>query len=133
MTDLRIESRLDPELEQIAQAALGCCLAVHKELGPGMNEGVYSRACALELSAGDLQFESEKRVPVRYRGRVLCYQRIDFVVEGRLVLEIKSVDHIHPVHVAQTVSYLRITGLRLGLVVNFNVSLLRHGLRRVIL
>jgi GxxExxY protein len=80
-----------------------------------------------------LAFEEEKRVSVRYRGEVVCSQRIDLFVDQRLVVEIKTVDAIHPVHIAQTVSYLRATGARVGLVVNFNVALFKKGIRRVVL
>ena len=98
-----------------------------------MNEGVYSRAMWIELRARGIPFTSEKAVPIRYRGVLLCQQRIDLFVDDRLVLEIKSVEQIHPVHVAQVVSYLRATGARVGLLVNFNVPVLKQGLRRVIL
>ena len=70
---------------------------------------------------------------VKYRGRTLCHQRVGIFVDGRVVVEVKAVDRIHPVHIAQTVSYLRLTGARVGLVVNFNVESLRHGIRRVVL
>jgi GxxExxY protein len=98
-----------------------------------MSEAVYSRACGMEFDARGLAYEREKAVPIRYRGTLISRQRIDLFVQGQLVLEIKSVDRIHPVHIAQTVSYLRATGTRVGLVVNFNVSLLKHGIRRVVL
>jgi GxxExxY protein len=80
-----------------------------------------------------IKFEREKRVPVRYRGQLLCHQRVDVLVESQLVLEIKSVERIHSLHVAQTVGYLRITGVRVGLLVNFNVQILKYGIRRVVL
>ena len=129
----KVESSLPEVLERLVQKTIGCCLAVHRELGPGLNEAVYARACQLELSHAGLQCEREKAVAVRYRGTLLCHQRIDVLVERQLILEIKSVERIIPVHVAQTVSYLRITGARVGLLVNFNVSLLKDGIRRVIL
>ncbi len=94
---------------------------------------MYSRAVCIELEARGIPFEAEKPVPIRYRGKLLCHQRIDLFVDDRLVLEIKSVERIHPVHIAQVVSYLRITDARIGLVVNFNVPVLKQGLRRVVL
>ena len=112
---------------------IGSCIAVHRELGPGMSEVVYSRATCIELDARGIPFEAEKAVSIRYRDKLLCQQRIDLFVDNRLVLEIKSVERIHPVHVAQVVSYLRITGARAGLVVNFNVPVLKQGIRRVVL
>ena len=133
MSLTRVKSRLPDELEHLARLTIGSCLAVHRELGPGMNEGVYSRACCLELKLRGLAFEKEKPVPIRYRGTLICQQRIDLFVEGLLILEIKSVERIHAVHVAQVVGYLRATGTRVGLVVNFNVPILKQGIRRVVL
>jgi GxxExxY protein len=127
------QSTLGPDLEELAESTIGICLTVHRELGPGMNEAVYSRACRIELAASEISFESEKPVPIRYRGRLLTTQRVDLVVAEKLIVEIKSVERLHPVHIAQAVSYLRATGLRIALVVNFNVSVLRQGIRRVVL
>ena len=133
MTLTRVESKLSPELEQLVRAVIGACLAVHRELGPGMSESVYSKAACIELTTRGIPFEREKSIPIRYRGQLLCHQRLDLFVDGRLVLEIKSVEQIHSVHIAQTVSYLRVTGAEIGLVINFNVPLLKHGIRRVVL
>jgi GxxExxY protein len=133
MSLTRVKSSLPQELEHLAKLTIGCCLIVHRELGPGMNEGVYSRACCIELGLRGLAFEKERPVPIRYRDELICHQRIDLFVEHSLVLEIKSVERIHPVHIAQVVSYLRATGTRVGLVVNFNVAVLKQGIRRVVL
>jgi GxxExxY protein len=97
-----------------------------------MSELVYQRACQIEFEANDLSVELEKAVPIRYRGRPICTQRIDLLVEGQLVVEVKSIERVNKVHLAQAVSYLRATGLRLALVVNFNVPILKHGIRRVV-
>ena len=132
-TTLRLTSTLSSGLERLVQDTIGAFLAVHRELGPGMSEGVYSRACRIELDRRGISFEAEKSVPVTYRGRLLCHQRIDLFVDGQLVVEVKSVEQIHPVHVAQVVSYLRLTRTRIGLVVNFNVPVLKQGIRRVVL
>jgi GxxExxY protein len=121
MTILAIAAPLPPDLEMLVRQSIGALLAVHRELGPGMNEGVYAAAARVELAERGFPFEAEKIYPVRYRGRILCHQRLDLLVDRRLVVEIKSVDRIHPVHVAQVVSYLRLTGARVGLLVNFNV------------
>jgi GxxExxY protein len=87
-------------------------LAVHAELGPGMNEGVYMKACRQEFEANGVSYDFERAVPIRYDGTLICTQRIDLLVENQLIVEVKSVERIHPVHVAQVVSYLRATGLR---------------------
>jgi GxxExxY protein len=133
MTILRLTSTLPPELENLVQQTIGALLVVHRELGSGMAERVYAMAARLELSERSIRFEAEKPCPVRYRSKLLCHQRIDLLVDGRLVVEIKSVDALHPVHVAQVVSYLRLTGSRVGLLVNFNVPLLKQGIRRIVL
>jgi GxxExxY protein len=130
---LRVPSPLPEDLESLVTEIIGLCIDVHRELGPGLNESVYARACRVELEARGISHEFEYPVPIRYRGRLLCHQRIDLLVDRRLVLELKSVDAIHRVHVSQTVTYLRLTGAKVGLIVNFNVEFLRHGIRRVIL
>jgi len=83
--------------------------------------------------ATPLNDESEKPIPVKYRGTLLCHQRLDLLVEGQLVLELKAVERLDSIHVAQVLSYLRVADVRLGLLVNFNVSILKNGIRRVIL
>ena len=133
MSALRIASPLSDELELLVTQVIGALLAVHRELGPGMSEGVYAAAARVELAARKIPFESEKTIPVRYRGAFLCNQRLDLFVDAEVVVEIKAVERIHPAHVAQLVSYLRLTGSSVGLLVNFNVPILKQGLRRVVL
>jgi GxxExxY protein len=133
MNRLRIISPLPADLEMLVNQTIGALLEVHRERGPGLAEGVYSRACTIELGIRGIPFEAEKSIPVMYRGRFLCHHRLDLLVDGRLIVELKSVERIHPVHVAQVVSYLRVTGARLGLIANFNIPVLKDGIRRVIL
>jgi GxxExxY protein len=133
MTPLRVASTLPSALESLVERVIGCCLAVHRELGPGLSESVYQRACRIELEFSELTVDIERPVPIRYRGRVICTQRIDVLVERQVIVEVKSVERIHAVHIAQAVSYLRATGLRIALVVNFNVPFLKEGIRRVVL
>jgi GxxExxY protein len=130
---LRVQSPLSNELELLVTKTIGCCVAVHKELGPGLLEAVYARAVRIELGLSGVEFESERIVPITYRGVYLCNPRLDLIVREQIVLELKSVDRLGPVHRAQVVSYLRTTGLRIGLLVNFNVPVIQEGLRRVIL
>ena len=132
MTGLRLLSPLSPELEELIRRTIGAMLIVHRELGSGMSEAVYAAALRIELSARGIAFESEKLVPVRYRGQLIGQHRVDLLVDGRLVVEVKSVESLHPVHVAQVVTYLRLTGARVGLLVNFNVPLLKQGIRRIV-
>jgi GxxExxY protein len=96
-------------------------------------EGVYSKAVGLELASSGIAFEREKRYLVNYRGARLCEQRLDFVVEDRLALEIKAVKGLAPIHHAQILSYMRVARLQAGLLMNFNVAVLRDGMRRKVL
>src|SRR5262245_56104448 len=130
---LRVQSPLPEDLERIVERTIGCCIAVHRELGPGLLESIYVRATCLELEAAGVSFEAEKRIPVFYRDKFLCHQRLDIVVQEQLVLEIKCVERLHPVHHAQLLSYLKISGLRAGLLLNFNSAVLREGLKRIVL
>ena len=130
---LKIQTHLSDELEDLIHRTIGCCIEVHRALGPGLVERIYTRAVCLELSAKGISFETEKRYPVFYRDELICQQRVDFVVDGQLVLEIKSVERLHPVHQAQVLAYLRVTKLRVALLMNFNVSVLPDGLKRIVL
>jgi GxxExxY protein len=129
----RAPSSLPADLERLVRRIIGCCLDAHSALGPGLSELVYVGACCVELGEAGLLYEREKALPVVYRDRTLCHQRVDILVDRQVVLEVKAVDRIHPVHLAQTVGYLRLTGARVGLVVNFNVVRLREGIRRVVI
>jgi GxxExxY protein len=129
---IRLEQRLDDELEGIIHATIGRCITVHRALGPGLLESIYRKAICLELSACGMSFETEKSIPVIYRCEIVCHQRLDLVVEGKLLLEIKSVERLAPIHHAQLRSYLRVSGLRVGLLTNFNVPVLPDGIRRIV-
>jgi GxxExxY protein len=130
---LRISTPLPEELERLVHDTIGCCIAVHRELGPGLLEHVYERAIASELTAAHISFECEAKIPIMYRGQFLCEQRLDFVVAARLVLEIKSVEHLVPLHHAQILSYMRVGRFPVGLLINFNVPILQDGIKRKIL
>jgi GxxExxY protein len=130
---LRAPTPLPDHLEALVHDTIGCCIAVYRTLGPGLLETIYSRAICLELRAAGIAFEREKTYPVIYRGELLCEQHLDFVVGGAIVLEIKSVEHLAPVHDSQLMNYMRVARLRVGLLMNFNVTVLRDGLRRKVL
>jgi GxxExxY protein len=130
---LRIPSPLPEDLEAIVHQTIGCCIAVHRALGPGLLEHIYSKAVRLELTANGVAFECEKRIPVIYRGERLCDQYIDFIVAGSIVLEIKSVEQLAPIHHSQLLNYMRLSHLRVGLLINFNVAVLRDGVNRKVL
>ena len=130
---LRVPSPLPTELEELITRVIGCLIVVHRTLGPGLLESIYSRAIGLELTAEGILFEREVQIPVSYREELLCVQRLDLVVASLIVLEVKSVERLNPVHHAQLLNYLRISKLHVGFLVNFNVPVLQDGLKRVVL
>ncbi len=127
------EARRD-DLDRLTHRVIGCCIEVHRELGPGLLESVYEDALAYELSAAGLAFSRQHAVPILYKGRRLSGDfRLDLYVEQRLVVELKAVSELLPIHQAQVLTYLRLLPAPLGLLINFNVSVLRDGIRRLIL
>jgi GxxExxY protein len=129
---LRLPSPLPPEAELIMSQTIGSAIAVHRTLGPGFVEAIYRKAMCIELESRNLAYEKEQPVRVRYRGVEIPGQRVDLIVEGLIVVELKAVTKLDEVHRAQLISYLKTTGLRGGLLINFRVPLLRDGLRRVV-
>ena len=121
------------ELNRITEKIIGCAIAVHRELGPGLLESLYEAALAIELEEAGLNFERQACVPVLYKGRTIGELRLDLLVAGQVVVEIKSVERHEPVFEAQVLTYLKITGSRVGLLMNFNSKLLKDGIRRFIL
>ncbi len=130
---MRVQSPLSADAERIMTETIGCAIAVHRALGPGFLESIYRKAMRVELEARRLAYESERPVTVKYRGIEITGQRVDLIVERVIVVELKSVVRLDEVHRAQVISYLRTTGLRGGLLINFRVSTLSRGLRRVVL
>jgi GxxExxY protein len=123
---------LPPEQEEIVSLVIGCAIAVHRELGPGFKESIYHRAFRLELDCRDIPFESEKAILVKYRQWSIPGQKIDLIVRGMVLVELKAVPRLRPFHKYQVQSYLRTTGLPIGLLMNFNAPLLKDGLQRVL-
>lgn len=121
----------DPELNRITNAVIGAAIAVHRELGPGHVEAIYGRALAIEFTHRGIAFQKEFPIALSYRGQVVGNGRLDFLVEGRVVLELKSIEAIGPVQRAQMLTYLRITHHKLGIILNFNVARLVDGIRRI--
>lgn len=112
---------------------IGCALEVHRELGPGLLESVYESALCIELEAAGLPFKRQVGVPLRYKGHLISEHRPDLVVADQVIVEVKSIERLHPVHMAQMITYLRVCHLRVGLLLNFNSAVLKHGIRRVML
>jgi GxxExxY protein len=117
----------------VTERIVGCLITVHRVLGPGLAERSCQTASALEFAACGLQFAREPRYTVTYRGVVIGDHRPDFVVEGKVVVELKCVSNLDPVFSAQMITYLRVTQLKVGLLVNFNVPVLKDGIRRFVL
>ena len=119
--------------EDLTERIIACAITVHDTLGPGLLESIYQRCLVLELRAASIQVETQKYVPVLYRGVVIDSPfRLDLVAAGSVVIEVKAVQSFAPVHHAQLVSYLKLTGCPVGLLINFNVTLVKNGLRRVV-
>jgi len=130
---MRAQSPLSLEAERVMTETIGCAIAVHRALGPGFLESIYRKAMRVELEVNHLAYEAECPIKVSYRGIAIPGQRVDLIVEGLIVVELKAVVRLDEVHRAQVISYLRTTGRRGGLLINFRVALLSHGLRRVVL
>jgi GxxExxY protein len=120
-------------VNELTEIIIGCAIEVHKILGPGLLESAYEECLAYELQKVGLKIERQKPVPVVYKEIMLeCGYRIDILVEETVVLELKSVEMLNPVHEAQILTYMKFANKNIGLLINFNVTLLKNGLRRFI-
>ncbi len=122
------------DFDPVSNQIIGCAIEVHRHLGPGLLESVYEKALAFELGSRGVKVAAQVPVPVSYKGNALdCGFRIDLLVEDTVVVELKSVEALAPVHQAQLLTYLRLSGRRIGLLLNFNVPLLKQGIERIVL
>jgi GxxExxY protein len=120
--------------EKLTEQIIGAAIEVHKELGPGLLESAYATCLCRELELRGVEFEHEKEMPVEYKGIKLdCGYRLDLLVDRRVVLELKAVDDLEPIHEAQLLTYLHLSGVRVGLLINFNVPALKDGIQRRVL
>jgi len=120
--------------DELTRRVIGCAMEVHRALGPGLLESADEECLCRELELQEISFERQVPLPVNYKGISLaCGYRMDLVIQGELVVELKAVDALLPIHEAQLLTYLRLSGIRRGLLLNFHVSLLRDGIRRRIL
>ena len=118
----------DPLTGKIIAAAMN----VHSEFGAGLLESVYQNALCIELRSRGIQFQAQQAIDIKYRDQHVGHLIADIVVEGRVILELKSVEKLEPIHTAQLITYLKATGIKTGLLINFNVRHLRHGIKRVV-
>jgi GxxExxY protein len=115
----------------LTERIIGFCIEIHRALGPGLLESAYEECLCFELASAGIRFERQKPLPVEYKGvRLDCGYRLDLVVEGTIVVELKAIEKVLPIHEAQLLTYLKLTKLPLGLLINFNVPLLKEGITR---
>ena len=125
---------LPPELGPLSQTIVDAAFRVHKTLGPGLLESVYERCLCHELQSRRVPFLSQLSLPVLYDGiNIEAGLRVDMIVDRSIIVELKAAEVMHPIYTAQLLTYLKLTGLRLGLLINFNVPLIRDGIRRIVL
>ena len=122
----------DPELDKITGAIIGAAIEVHRKFGPGLDEALYEAALAIEFRLQGIHFARQVVIDVFYKGEKVGDKRLDFIVEGKVIVELKAVEQLTPLHKAQVNTYLKITGLKLGLLINFNTIILKDGIKRII-
>lgn len=121
-------------INHLTEQVIGAAIEVHKALGPGLLEAIYEEALSHELELRELPFEAQVQIPVNYKGKNLSLNyRADVIVDDRVIVELKAVEKLLPVHEAQLLTYLKLTGKKVGLLINFNVPTLKQGIRRRIL
>lgn len=121
-------------INTVTESVIGAAIAVHKALGPGLLESAYEACLVYELTQRGLRIETQKPLPVIYREiKLECGYRIDLVVEEKVIVELKAIDSLAPIHEAQLLSYMKLLGCRVGLLINFNVKLLKDGIKRMVL
>ena len=128
----RVPSDLPAQIEDAVFRVIGAAIEVHRHLGPGYLESIYHRALCVELRLRGISFEVQRRIDVVYKGESLHGQKLDLIVESLVIVEVKAVSQLEEIHGSQVVSYLRATGLRVGLLINFNSVVLKAGIRRII-
>jgi len=122
------------EFDELSKRVIGSALEVHRELGPGLLESTYEQCLAHELKLNGIRFELQHPLPVKYKGvRLDCGYRVDVLVEDKLIIELKSVEQIRSIHEAQLLTYMRLAGVKIGLLINFNVTKLKNGIKRFVL
>ena len=122
------------EFDELSNRVIGCAIEVHRHLGPGLLESAYEQCLAIELAANGIAFKLQSELHVEYKGKnVDCGYRIYVLVDDELILELKSVEKSLPIHEAQLLTYMKLAGIRTGLLINFNVTLLKDGIKRMVL
>jgi len=129
-------NRRDAETQsfnELTERVIGACIEIHRALGPGLLESAYEECLCHELSIAGISFERQKPLPVHYKNVKLdCGYRLDLVVDQKIIVELKAVENLMPIHEAQLLTYLKLSGLTLGLLINFNVAMLKQGIKRIV-
>jgi GxxExxY protein len=120
------------KVDELAHAVIGAAIEAHRQLGPGFLESVYEEALCVELTDREIFFERQKEISVLYKGRPIGKHRIDLLAGQSLIVELKTMETLADIHKAQVISYLKATRLSLGLLINFNVSILKNGIQRIV-
>jgi GxxExxY protein len=123
----------DKEFDALSHSVIGAAIEVHRVLGPGFLESVYEEALCIELKQRNISFVQQQVITVAYKGHPIGEGRLDVLVDNRLIIELKAVETLLPIHSAQLLSYLKATGYPIGLLINFNVPVLRQGIKRLVL
>jgi len=122
------------EFDDLSRRVIGCAIEVHKILGAGLLESTYEKCLEHELHLAGLSYTVQQQLPVNYKGVQLdCGYRLDLVVENKLIIELKSVEKLQKIHEAQILTYMKLTGLNVGLLINFNETLLKNGIKRFVI
>ena len=125
---------LTMEFDALSRRVIGLAIDVHRELGPGLLESTYEQCLAYELTANNIQHARQLALAVRYKDKHLdCGYRVDLMIENRLIIELKSVEQLLPIHKAQLLTYMRLAASKTGLLINFNAKLLKNGIKRFVL
>jgi GxxExxY protein len=133
-TEVTESTEKGKNVNELTELLIGCAIEVHRTLGPGLLESAYEVCLCCELSLRGIPFIRQVAIPVEYKGVKLdCGYRADLIVASLILVEIKAVDQLAPIHEAQLLSYLKLTGLKVGLLINFNERMLTHGIRRKVL
>lgn len=122
------------EFDKLSNQVIGCAIEVHRELGPGLLESTYEQCLAYELRKTGLSFDVQSPLPVGYKGvRLDCGYRVDLLVEKQMIIELKAVETMNKIHEAQLLTYMKLAEVNIGLLINFNVGLLKNGIKRFVL
>ncbi|MFC1858964.1 GxxExxY protein [Thermodesulfobacteriota bacterium] len=122
------------KFDELSNRVIGCAIEVHKQLGPGLLESTYEQCLAYELNKAGLPFKLQMPLPVHYKEIKLdCGYRIDILIDDKIIVELKSVEKLLPIHQAQLLTYMKLSHIKIGLLINFNVRFIKNGIKRMVL